>query len=683
MIYTFYSYKSGVGRTMAMANIADLLRQHGLKVIVVDGELESPDLERYFPGPQGIGSHFGLINLILDFKEIMSQPVDTIEGKGELPLPNLLRYLVEIGVDDAQPLMLMPAGKRDGVGDFEVFSKTVRLFDWKDFYENWEGESFFKWLKQELCKLADVILINSCSGISEIGNICIHEMADVVVLFCGSNQQSLDGTLKIAASLIGPQRSKALSSRFVGSIIVPARIEERVDAKLVHDFKLDLIKGCTPFLPPDKAAQENFEYFWNLRVPNVPRFTFTEGLVVRTPGGDEERAFVASLTKVLQAMARLAPPESRLYKLCDDQPVPISTPQPRLPEGIEPYRGLSPFLEEHFALFFGRSAEIKELLGYVNEGGLIAVLGPSGSGKSSLVQAGLLPRVRRGDLAGSEHWKIVMLRPGDDPFTALANSFAPLLREVAGTSDSGLAFVLSEENDALRRVIDQVLEGAAAGARVLLILDQFEELFTLTPEDQQQPFLMSLLTAVENSSLTAVVTLRSDFHNECLQFAPFFDAMNRQIINVNQMSRANLKESVIRPAELMGVTFEAGLADRILDDVGTEPGSLPLLQFALTRLWEGRDGVRLTHQVYTDIGGVQGAVAQRAENIFQRLSEENKKIARRIFTQLVQLNEGDRNTRRQMTYAELGEPKAEVTEIVKLLSDARLLVVREVEEEAI
>jgi len=666
---------------MALANIADLLHQRGLKVLVVDGELESPDLERYFPTAQGISSHLGLINLILQFKEIMSQPVDNTEGKGELPLPDLRSYLVEIGVGDAPPILLMPAGKRDGVDDFELYAKTVRLFDWKDFYKNWEGESFFKWLKQELSKLADVVLINSCSGINEIANICTQEIADVVVFFCGSNQQSLDDTLRIAASLTGPQKSKALSGRLVSSIIVPARIEERVDAQLVDNFKQDLIKGCTPFLPPDKAAREDIQYFWNLRVPNVPRFTFTEGLIMRTPVGNEELAFAASLTKVLQAMARLAPPDSPFYKLCDDEPLTISNPQPRLPEGTEPYRGLSPFLEEHFALFFGRAAEIKELVGYVNKGGLIAVLGPSGSGKSSLVQAGLLPRVRQGDLEGSEHWKIVVVRPGDDPFAALSHSFAPWRREVAKLVDRGLASMLAEENNGLGRVIDQVLEGQSAGARVLLILDQFEELFTLTPEDQQQPFLMSLMTAVETSPLTAVFTLRSDFHKECQQYAPFFEAMNRQTVNVNQMSRANLKESVIRPAELMGVTFEPGLADRILDDVGTEPGSLPLLQFALTRLWDGRDGMRLTHQVYIDIGGVQRAVAQRAETIYQRLSQEDQKLTRRIFTQLVQLNDGDRNTRKQMTYAELGEPAAAVKEIVKLLSDARLLVVRKTEEE--
>jgi hypothetical protein len=158
--------------------------------------------------------------------------------------------------------------------------------------------------------------------------------------------------------------------------------------------------------------------------------------------------------------------------------------------------------------------------------------------------------------------------------------------------------------------------------------------------------------------------------------------MKRQTVNVDQMSRANLKESVIRPAELMGVTFEAGLADRILDDVGTEPGSLPLLQFALTSLWEKSDKVRLTHQVYADIGGVQAAVAQRADTIYEKLTKEKQEIARRIFTQLVQLNKGDRNTRRQRTYEELGEPANEVRDIVKLLTDARLLVVRDVEEEA-
>lgn len=682
MIYTFYSYKSGVGRTMALANIADLLRQHDLKVVVVDGELEEPDLERYFPGQERLGAHTGLMDLIHDFKKIMSEPIDLSaaeEGLSlpKLPLPKLPSYIVNISIDDGYPFMLLPAGKRDSVADLELYLETVRLFDWKDFYKNWEGESFFKWLRRELTKLADVVLINGGSGTSEIGNICIQEMADVVVFFCGSNQQSLDGTLKVAASLKERQRSRAVTTP-VSSIIVPARIEERVEAELVSNFKQDLVKGCTPFLPKDKADQQDYEYFWNLRVPNVPRFTFTEGLMIRT-AGDEESAYVAALTKVLQAMARLAPPDTPLHKLCGDEPVPIPGPQPRLPEGSEPYRGLSPFLEEHFPIFFGRTAEIKELVSYVERGGLIGVIGQSGSGKSSLVQAGLLPRVRRGGLPGSDHWKVVIMRPGKDPFDTVFHAFAPLLRKAGHAVDSEFAGVLAENTDAFAEVIDQVLAGQLADVRVLLILDQFEELFTLAPEDQPQPFLMSLLAAVEKSRLTAVITLRSDFQTECQQYAPFYEAMNRQTVNVNQMSSANLKEAVIKPAELMGVTFEAGLADRILDDVGTEPGSLPLLQFALTRLWEGSDRVRLTHEVYADIGGVQAAVAQRADTIFDKLSAEQQEIARRIFTQLVQLNEGNRNTRRQRTYAELGEPAEEVKEIVKLLSDARLLVVRDVD----
>ena len=676
MIYTFYSYKGGVGRTMALANIADLLRQNALRVIVVDWELEAPDLERYFPCPEA-GSHLGLIDLILDFKEIMSQPLVKIEGKDELPLPELLKYLVESPIDDGPPLMLLPAGRRVGPVDFENHAQTVRFFDWKDFYQNWEGELFFKWLRQELCRLADIILINSCPGISEMGSICTQQMANVIVFFCGTNQQSLDGTLKLAADLIGTQKTKVVGEQRMNFIIVPARVEERAEAQLLSDFKQNFIKGCKPFLPPDKASQEDSEYFWNLRVPNVPRFTFQEGLVIRKPRGADEAEFNAALVKIAQAMARLAPPESPLYQLCNDKPIPPAKVQPLIPEGVEPYRGLSPFLEEHAGLFFGRAAEIKELLNYVKQSGLVAVIGPSGSGKSSLVQAGLLPRVRRGDLPGSEHWKIVMLSPGDDPFGTLAAALAPALREAKAAVDNHLAVTLAEEELGLGQSVKRMLAGQPVGARLLLIIDQFEELFTLAPEEQQQTFLLRLMSAIEKSPLTVALTLRSDFYNDCEQYLPFVEAMCRQMVRLDQMSREELKESIIKPAELMGVTFEAGLADRILDDVGTEPGYLPLLQFALARLWDGREGGRLTHQVYAKIGGVQEAVAQRAETVYLRLSEGKRKIARRIFTQLVQLNEGDRNTRRRATFVELGEPANEIHEIVQLLRDARLLVVRE------
>src|SRR5205085_11015684 len=188
------------------------------------------------------------------------------------------------------------------------------------------------------------------------------------------------------------------------------------------------------------------------------------------------------------------------------------------PEGVEPYRGLSPFLEEHAGLFFGRAAEIKELLNYVKQSGLVAVIGPSGSGKSSLVQAGLLPRVRRGDLPGSEHWKIVMLSPGDDPFGTLAAALAPALREAKAAVDNHLAVTLAEEELGLGQSVKRVLAGQPVGARLLLIIDQFEELFTLAPEEQQQTFLLRLMSAIEKSPLTVALTLRSDFYNDCEQY---------------------------------------------------------------------------------------------------------------------------------------------------------------------
>ena len=191
MIYTFYSYKGGVGRTMALANIAELFYQSGLKVLMVDWDLEAPGLERFFSiDKEEILDKRGVIDLLIDYKSKISGQAHFKESE-ELPFETPEKIFVDLypNAKEIGKLYLITAGRRSKE-HFEEYANVVLTFDWKDFYENWDGELYFDWLRSEFEKLADVILIDSRTGLTEMGGVCTYQFADVVVIFCSANQQS-------------------------------------------------------------------------------------------------------------------------------------------------------------------------------------------------------------------------------------------------------------------------------------------------------------------------------------------------------------------------------------------------------------------------------------------------------------------------------------------------------------
>ena len=364
--------------------------------------------------------------------------------------------------------------------------------------------------------------------------------------------------------------------------------------------------------------------------------------------------------------------------------------------GESPYRGLASFREEDAAFFFGREVFTEQLWQAVDRGSLVAVvLGSSGSGKSSAVFAGLLPRLREeGD------WRILTLRPGTHPFHALATTLMPHLEPGLDETDAlfavqKLAEGLQAGEISLYHTIQRVLEQDNQTGnqtdliseiepvlqetnRLLLILDQFEELYTLCPDPQtRQAFTDELLAAVESGAglrpnpVSIVVTLRADFMGQALANRPFADAMQDGSLLLGPMNRAELQTAVEKPAELQGAAFEPGLVARILDDVGAEPGNLPLLEFALTLLWEKMDQGWMTHGAYEEIGRVEGALARYADEFYDGLKPAEQEQARRIFIQLVQPGQGTEDTRRvarreDLVGADWG--------LVGLLADQRLVV---------
>lgn len=352
-------------------------------------------------------------------------------------------------------------------------------------------------------------------------------------------------------------------------------------------------------------------------------------------------------------------------------------PSTNLTDLPNPYRGLYAFGEEDARFFFGRELFTTRLLKTLQERAIVAVIGPSGSGKSSVIFAGLIPILRN-----SGQWLIVHSRPGRSPFYSLATSLLPLLEPTTDSHSETdqlietqkLATALQSGQITLWDVIQRILARHPQTAQFLLVADQFEELFTLCNDPQQQKnYPNTLFEAVKagGNHFSLAITLRADFVSQALAQRPFADALQDSDVKLGPMTRNELAQAIEYPARLFAVTFEAGLVDRILDDVGREPGNLPLLEFALTLLWERRTGRRLTHTAYEAIGRVEGALAQYADKVYDNLKEKEQEQARRIFTQMIRPGEGTEDTRRVARRSEL-DPQD--WGLANQLADARLVV---------
>ncbi len=320
-----------------------------------------------------------------------------------------------------------------------------------------------------------------------------------------------------------------------------------------------------------------------------------------------------------------------------------------------PYKGLRAFSEADADDFFGRDVMIRDLLGRMGEesdlASFLAVVGPSGSGKSSLVKAGLIPALRRGGLPGSENWFITQMTPGAHPLEELE---AALLR-VAVNPPASLLEQLGENERGLLRAVRRILPDDEV-TELVLVIDQFEELFTLVEDEKGRAhFLQSLVAAVldSRSRLRVVITLRADFTDRPLQYVDFGELVRQRTEFVLPLTPDDLEQAITGPARRAGLAPEAGLVNRIVREVGDQPGALPLLQYALTELFERRQGRKLTLEAYEKSGGVTGALARRAEEIYSGLGEAERRAARQLFLRLVTLGEGVEDTRRRVLRAEV------------------------------
>lgn len=342
---------------------------------------------------------------------------------------------------------------------------------------------------------------------------------------------------------------------------------------------------------------------------------------------------------------------------------------------ICPYRGLLYFREEDAPFFFGREVAINQLASAVQQHHLVAVVGASGSGKSSVVRAGLVPELRK---ARDRVWEVATIVPTDRPIHALAAVLMPFLEPDMTETDrlietNKLAEALLSRTIKLREVVDRVLAKQPGTDRLLLIADQWEELFTLCKDDgARRCFIDNILEATATTKLSAVLTLRGDFFGRAItDYRPLSDRVQGAQVNLGPMKREELRLAIEEPAKKVGLTFEAGLVDLMLEQASDEPGHLPLLEFVLRQLWEQRRGGELHHEAYRAMGQLEGAIAAKADSIFGRLSVQDQRRVQQIFLRLVRPGEGEADTRRRATSTELGE---EAQSLVKTLADERLVV---------
>ncbi len=334
-----------------------------------------------------------------------------------------------------------------------------------------------------------------------------------------------------------------------------------------------------------------------------------------------------------------------------------------------PYKGLQAFEEADASDFFGRDMLIDRLLDRLRDAEdelhrFLAVIGPSGSGKSSVVKAGVIPSLRQGALPGSDQWYMAEMVPGNDPFVELTTA----LLSIAATPPENLYDELCADENGLLNAVRAIMP---EGSELLLVIDQFEEVFTTTEnEDARTLFLDNLRVATTDpeSRVRIIITMRADFYDRPLNYPAFGELVRLRNEVVLPLSPDEIREAIIGPVERVGIQVETGLVAAMVADIAEQPGALPLMQYALTEIFDRRDGNVMTLDAYHETGSVSGALARRAEELYQETSAGGQAAMRQVFLRLVTLGEGAQDTRRRTL----------ITELLALAGDADDTVIRDV-----
>jgi tetratricopeptide (TPR) repeat protein len=824
VIVTFYSYKGGVGRSMAMANVADILARRGARVLMIDFDLEAPGLEQYFQIHQpSARRHAGLLDLLLEFKHAMSV------GSGEAAsadFRDVRRFILPVyeRLPGDGCLDLMPAGEREDPAQLEHYAFNVRSFDWQDFYFNWEGELFFEWLRGQLVpERYDLVLVDSRTGVTEMGGICAYQLGDVIVMMCAANHQNVRGTQNVAADFLSPQVLALRQSRPPQIVVVPARIEQRRQ-ELLDEFMARFAATFGDSVP--EALRARGIGFADLLVPYEPQYAFDERILADPANVAQRERIATAFHRLADAMTYLAAPGTRLAALAQDAGdtppqvaaqydltaryasydayivtatadcataeafaealkradlrafvdeldavpppewqrrseqqlfhsralvvfigpggltpaqseglqhvvaavrasrnfvtvkvlLPSASPAPTpglgeeildLREGVSankldplvariaalaparpepavegappesadqehtltwttrgtavavssPFRPLERFQEHDAAFFFGRNELRARLLDHLRSRARVWVLGPSGSGKRSLVMAGAFSELRRSYAPDSPR-RLERIVPGTDPVASLT------------------------------RVLARLAPGAGADARHVLFIDELEKVFAPSFDARLRTRFLERVAALERKrpDIVTVIAVRSDFVRALAGTPLPVPADDAGVVRVGDLTRDELRQAIEKPTARAGLTFEPGLVDRIIEDLGTEAFRLPLLQLLLQSLYVRRREGFLTNAAYDDMGGVRGLLIARADAALDGLNDAERALARRVLPRLVNVGPhpaADRIRRAlRSEFESKAAPGEAVATLLEQLTASRLVVLCTAESEA-
>lgn len=359
----------------------------------------------------------------------------------------------------------------------------------------------------------------------------------------------------------------------------------------------------------------------------------------------------------------------------------LNRPEPEAERIPCPYPGMAPFTEAEADRFFGREQVVQEMIERLRLHPFLAVIGPSGSGKSSLLQAGLIPHLEQSRLFPAEGWRILNLRPGSQPIQRLAAALSQHLPDTGAQ----IAAELAKEPGSLCRYLSAVVTAEPANRHCLLLVDQFEEVFAQCKEaEQRQLFLASLhhVAQAMPERCLLVLSIRADFYGDC-QESLLWPHIQAGLLNLPPLSPDELRRAIVQPAQAAGVYLEPALVERLIADAADEKGVLPLLQETLVLLWSRFLRRRLlTLTDYTALGsdgrsGLQVALSRRADATLAGLvGDREREIARRIFLRLVEFGERRTNTRRQQPVQALhaeADPATTFQQVLEYLIQHRLL----------
>jgi WD40 repeat protein/DNA-binding SARP family transcriptional activator len=457
----------------------------------------------------------------------------------------------------------------------------------------------------------------------------------------------------VALAVGSAERSSGTMIRGTPDYLAPEQVRldpvsPRTDVYALGIVAYEMLTGARPF--PEASLEALFDHHPRDQIPSVRDLrpaipAAVDRAICRATAKDENDRFAdalefaAAFRAAVEGVATVAEPVGEIRN---------------------PYKGLRAFLEADAADFFGREALTERLLRRMEEDSdasrFLAVVGPSGSGKSSVVRAGLVPALRRGALEGSESWYVIDLVPGRHPLRELESALIGLAIE----PPPSLRDMLEGDTLGLVRAADRILPDPDAD--LVVVIDQLEEVFTLVDDEDERLHVLECLRAATLSPGTRVrviTTLRADFFDQPLSVRGFGDLLAERTEAITPLSPEELERAIVAPADRAGLTVEPRLLAAMIADVVDRPSTLPLLQYALTELAERRGGGNiLTLPGYRRIGGVSGALARRAEQIYGAMNPDAQEGCRQLFLRLVTLGEGSEDTRRRVRRSEL-EPLAE------------------------